>query len=46
MSKSQTKSQPKTKIVLTDDEPITSEPDSKKENVEKEFACLDSESIS
>ena len=52
MSKSQTKSQPKTKIVLTDDEPITSEPlgardapigrtsepDSKKENVEEEFA--------
>ena len=40
MSKSQTKSQPKTKIVLTNDEPIerTSEPDSKKENVEEEFA--------
>ena len=37
MSKSQTKSQPKTKIVLTD-ESITSEPDSKKENVEEEFA--------
>ena len=37
MSKSQTKSQPKTKIVLTDDEPI-GEPDSKKENVEEEFA--------
>ena len=37
MSKSQIKSQPKTKIVLTD-EAITSEPDSKKENVEEEFA--------
>ena len=35
MSKSQPKSQSKTKIVLTDDEPITSEPDSKNENVEE-----------
>ena len=37
MSKSQTKYQPKTKIVLSDDEPIASEPDSKKENIEEEF---------